>query len=64
MDTWATRSYEGIKDAAGRVSDHWWDTYRARQLETKEATHEMRNVAKKGQKVVGRGRTEKRTGPS
>ena len=37
---------------AGKVSDHWWDTYRARQLETKEATHEMRTAAKKGQKVV------------
>ncbi len=37
---------------AGKISEEWWATYRARQLETKEASHEMRTAAKKGQKVV------------
>ncbi len=41
------RLYDG-----GKVSEHWWATYRARQLETKEATHDMRVAAKKGQKIV------------
>ncbi len=36
----------------GKVPDHWWDTYRARQIETKEATHETRATAKKLRKVV------------
>ena len=46
-----TTAIQHLRDS-GRVSDHWWDTYRARQLETKEATHEMRISAKEGQKVV------------
>lgn len=37
---------------AGKVSDRWWDTYRARQIETKEALYEERFAAKKGQKVA------------
>jgi hypothetical protein len=37
---------------AGKVPDHWWNTYRARQLETKEATHEARTAANKAKKVV------------
>jgi len=36
----------------GKVSDHWWDTYCARQLETKEPTYETRTATKKRQKVV------------
>jgi hypothetical protein len=37
---------------SGKVSDHWWTTYRARQFETKEANYETRIAAKKGRKVV------------
>lgn len=29
-----------------RIPDHWWDTYRARQIETKEAAFEDRNRPK------------------
>src|SRR5262245_1949697 len=31
---------------AGKVSNHWWDTYRARQMETKEAAYQEREKAK------------------
>lgn len=37
---------------AGKVSNHWWDTYRARQMDTKEATYEEREKAKTPSKVV------------
>lgn len=33
---------------AGQILDEWWDTYRARQRETKQATYEERTAAKKG----------------
>jgi hypothetical protein len=36
----------------GKVSDHWWDTYRARQMETKEATYEDRQSAKSPTNVI------------
>lgn len=35
-----------------KVPAHWWDAYRARQIETKEATHESRATARKLRKVV------------
>jgi hypothetical protein len=46
-----TVAIQWLRDA-GKVPDYWWDTYRARQLETKEATYETRVSAKKGQKVL------------
>lgn len=46
-----TVAIQRLRDA-GKVSDHWWGAYRARQIETKEAPYEARTGAKKGQKVV------------
>lgn len=37
---------------AGKVSDHWWDTYCARQIETKERTYEQRKKSKSRATVV------------
>ena len=36
----------------GKVPQHWWDTYRDRQLETKELTYHARKKAKATPKVV------------
>jgi len=38
--------------ATGKVSDDWWNTYRARQLATKEATYETRTSAVEERKVI------------
>jgi len=37
---------------AGKVDDLWWDTYRARQIEVKEASHEERQKAAEIQKSI------------
>ncbi len=36
----------------GKVPQHWWDTYCARQIETKELTYDERKKAKATPKVV------------
>jgi hypothetical protein len=46
-----TVAIKRLRDA-GKVPAHWWDAYRARQLETKEVLYELRPAAKKTQKVV------------
>lgn len=46
-----TTALQQLRDA-GKIPDHWWNTYRARQLETKEANHEARTAANKAKKVV------------
>ncbi|SRR6266446_4775665 len=37
---------------AKKVSDQWWDTYRARQIETKEASYEERQKSRVASNVV------------
>jgi hypothetical protein len=37
---------------ASKVPNDWWDTYRARQAETKEASHEDREKAKRAARIV------------
>jgi hypothetical protein len=41
-----TAAIQRLRDA-GKISDLWWDTYRSRQIETKELTYEARMKAKK-----------------
>lgn len=36
---------------AGKISNLWWDTYRSRQIETKELTYEVRQKAKRKQGI-------------
>lgn len=46
-----TTAVQRLRDA-GKISDLWWDTYRARQIETKEASHEERMKAKAAEKAT------------
>jgi hypothetical protein len=46
-----TAAVQRLRDA-GRVPDEWWNAYRARQTETGEASHDERQQAKGGGKVV------------
>ena len=48
-----TAAVQKLRDAGkGSVSGQWWDTYCARQIETKEPTYEERKKAKAASKVV------------
>lgn len=46
-----TTAIKNLKDR-GKINQVWWDTYRVRQIETKEATHEARAKAKQPTKLV------------
>ena len=47
-----TAAIQQLRDAK-RVSDHWWATYRARQIETKETLYEDRALPKKVAHIGG-----------
>lgn len=46
-----TVAIQRLRDS-GKISDLWWDTYRARQIETKEALYEDRQKTRLSSKVV------------
>jgi hypothetical protein len=50
-----TAAIQRLRDAR-KVSDHWWETYRARQIETKETFYEQRSLPKEGAPIGGRKR--------
>jgi hypothetical protein len=39
-----TIAVQRLRDA-GRIEDEWWDTYRARQIQTKESSYEERRAS-------------------